>query len=274
METKNILTAEFLDILFDGKNKSYGAYELRKNYDRRIGYAITGTFVLCLLFVGSSLLANARKKSTAMELATTVELQNFKKEEIKQELPKPEEKKPLPKLETINDTPPLIVEDDKVKPEDELKPVEDMLNTHLDNFRQEGDKGEDMIAPPVEKATGVAEAPVKKNDIDEIFIDVQQQAVFPGGQAAWNKFLQRNLNQDIPVENGAPPARYTVTVSFIVDKNGFVSDVRAENDPGYGIAAEAVRVIQKGPKWNPAVQNGRNVMYRQKQNITFQVMEQ
>jgi protein TonB len=57
----------------------------------------------------------------------------------------------------------------------------------------------------------------------------------------------------------------------MVDANGNVSDVRADNDPGYGTAEEAVRVIKKGPKWMPAIQNGKNVNYRQKQNITFQV---
>ena len=66
----------------------------------------------------------------------------------------------------------------------------------------------------------------------------------------------------------------TVTVSFLVDKNGNISQVQALNDPGYGCAQEAVRVIQKGPKWTPAIQNGRNVIYRQKQSITFQVSEQ
>ena len=74
-------------------------------------------------------------------------------------------------------------------------------------------------------------------------------------------------------DNGAPPGNYTVVVSFLVDKEGNISEVKAENDPGYGTADEAVRVIQRGPKWKPAVQNGRNVIYRQRQSITFQVAE-
>jgi protein TonB len=58
-------------------------------------------------------------------------------------------------------------------------------------------------------------------------------------------------------------------VSFIVDKSGVISDVKAENDPGYGTVAEAIKVIRKGPNWMPAEQNGNKVIYRQKQNITF-----
>lgn len=103
---------------------------------------------------------------------------------------------------------------------------------------------------------------------------MQIEAQFLGGIAAWRKYLERNLNQDIAAQNGAPPADYSVVVSFIVDREGNISDVRAENDPGYGTRAEAIRVIQKSPRWTPAVQNGRHVIYRQKQKITFRVEEQ
>jgi protein TonB len=127
-----------------------------------------------------------------------------------------------------------------------------------------------MVAPPVEKSTGVAEAP-KHPDIDEIVVNVQIQAQFPGGLEGWKRYLERNLNKDLPSENGAPPADYTVIVSFIVDRSGNISDVKAENDPGYGTKQEAIKVILKSPKWTPAIQNGREVVYRQKQNITFRV---
>jgi hypothetical protein len=105
-------------------------------------------------------------------------------------------------------------------------------------------------------------------DYDREFTSVQVEARFPGD---WNKFLERNLNIQAPAENGAPAGRYVVTVSFLVSKDGSISEVQALNDPGYGCADEAIRVIKKGPKWTPAVQNGRNVTYRQKQNIEFSV---
>lgn len=274
METKNILTADLLDILFDGKNKQYGAYELRKTYDRRMVLAAGTTFFLSLLFVVSSLLAGGRKKTTQQELVTTIELQNVKQDEPKPELPKPQEKPKPPLVEMARVTPPRIVEDDQVTEQDEVKPVDDLQNVRIGNIDQEGVKGDDIVAPPAEKNTGVVDAPKMEDDIDKPFIVVQIQAQFPGGTKEWIRYLERNLNQDIASENGAPPADYTVTVSFIVDAKGHISDVRAENDPGYGIKNEAIRVIQKGPNWIPAVQNGHNVMYRQKQNITFRVSEQ
>jgi len=145
-------------------------------------------------------------------------------------------------------------------------------NTSAEEVRKAKDEG--IVAPPVETGTGKVEAPKQEEDYDKVFTVVQIPAEFPGGLPAWTKYLERNLNRDLPVNNGAPPGKYTVVVSFIVDKNGGISEVQAENDPGYGTKEEAVRVIKKGPSWKPAVQNGRNVIYRHKQSITFQVSEE
>ncbi|GAC1536886.1 MAG: hypothetical protein NVS3B15_17250 [Sediminibacterium sp.] len=165
------------------------------------------------------------------------------------------------------------MKDEEVKPDEEIKQVEKLEDTKIGTINQEGTKDEGIVAPPVEKGTGVVEAPKQEEDYDKVFTVVQIPAEFPGGLPAWQKYLERNLNRDLPVENGAPPGKYTVTVSFIVDKSGNISEVQAENDPGYGTKEEAIRVIRKGPAWKPAVQNGRNVIYRHKQGITFLVSE-
>ncbi len=108
---------------------------------------------------------------------------------------------------------------------------------------------------------------------------VDKEASFPGGVQAWKTYLMRNLRADVPTSNGAPAGKngklknYTVVVSFIIDKNGNLSDIRAENSPGYGTAEEAVRVIGGSGKWIPAEQNGKKVAYRQRQQITFQITE-
>lgn len=274
MEKLQILSADLLDILFEGRNKSYGAYELRKTYDRRILYALSGTVLVSLLFVVGSLLANAKKPSSSVELVTTVELENFKQEEPKPELPKPIPKEEPPKVEMAKVTPPKIVADDQVKEDDEVKPVDDLENTRIGTINQEGAKEDGVIAPPVEKTGIGVEAPKMDDDIDKEFTTVQIEAQFPGGIEGWRRFLERNLNKDIASENGAPAADYSVIISFIVNKDGIISDVRAENDPGYGTKAEAIRVIQKSTRWTPAIQNGRNVIYRQKQKITFRVSDE
>jgi protein TonB len=270
METSKILSADLLDILFENRNKDYGAYHIRKTYDKRIALALAGTFVLCLLFAVSSILANSKKKVLGVELVADIELKDIRQDEIKPEIPKPiinEE----PKIETAKVNIPKIVPDEQVTDDDIVKPVNELENAKIGNANITGDKFDDVVMPPVEKITGNFEAPKVTKDVDERFNVVQIQAQFPGGIEGWRKYLERNLNKDLPSENGAPEGSYTVIVSFLVDKAGTISDVKAENDPGYGTKAEAIKVIQKGPHWIPAIQNGHEVIYRQKQNITFKV---
>ncbi len=276
MDINKILSADILDILFDGRNKEYGAYDLRKTYNRRIRNALLGTFLICALLLIASIIANSTGKTKTELVVQDVSLENLKQEEKKPEPPPPPPppKQEPPKVEITKFTPPKIVKDEEVKPDEVIKEVEKLEDTKIGTINQEGAKDEGIVAPPVEKGTGVVAAPKVEEDYDKVFTVVQIAAEFPGGLPAWTKYLERNLNRDLPVENGAPPGKYTVTVSFIVSKTGDISDVSAENDPGYGTKAEAVRVITKGPKWKPAVQNGRNVIYRHKQSITFVVSEE
>ena len=102
-------------------------------------------------------------------------------------------------------------------------------------------------------------------------IIVQKLAEFPGGQNGWISYLERTLDRDLPVRRGAPVGTYSVIVSFLVDEQGNITNVKAENNPGYGTMEEAVRVLKNGPKWVPATQNGKNVIYRQRQTIVFMI---
>lgn len=99
----------------------------------------------------------------------------------------------------------------------------------------------------------------------------EKQAEFPGGQKGWVSYLKNNLDRDLPVRQGAPVGKYTVVVSFVVDKEGNITNVKAENNPGYGTMEEAVRILKNGPKWVPATQNGKNVIYRHRQAIVFMI---
>lgn len=115
---------------------------------------------------------------------------------------------------------------------------------------------------------------IPQEHYDKVFTVTQVPAEFPGGKEGWLKFLEKNLNRDLPVENGAPPGKYTVKLSLIVDKEGNVNNVKAENNPGYGTAAEAVRVIATGPKWIPAKLNGKNVVYRLLTTVTYLISDE
>jgi len=274
MEANKIMSSDILDILFEGRNKEYGAYELRKTYNRRMIRSLLVMLGICLLiFVVSVVAKTIRERAPKQVVVQDVQLEDIKEPEKKAEPPPPPPPKvEPPKVEVTKFTPPKIVKDEEVKPEEKPPEQEKLEDTKIGTFNQEGEKS-DVVAPPVEeKGTGQVEAPkVQEADYDKEFTSVQVEAKFPGD---WNKYLERNLNAQTPADNGAAPGRYTVTVSFLVSKDGTISEVQALNDPGYGCGTEAVRVIKKGPKWQPAIQNGRNVIYRQKQNITFEVTEQ
>jgi protein TonB len=108
---------------------------------------------------------------------------------------------------------------------------------------------------------------------DAVFTKVEVDAQFPGGIAAWSAYLIQNLNADIPVKNGAPLGRYRVIIRFIVSKDGSISEIQPETNYGYGMEEEAIKQIKNGPKWTPAMQNGRPVNAYKRQPITFVVQK-
>jgi len=149
-----------------------------------------------------------------------------------------------------------------------------MLNNAASMRRAEEKYGELPIpAPPPPPVLGHP-TQVNKESYDKVFTKTEVPASFPGGKEAWQKYLERNLNRDLPIINGAPPGKYTVIVSFIVAPDGGISNVKADNDPGYQTAPEAVRMIVKGPKWVPAKQNGKAVKSKVKQSITYVISEE
>lgn len=102
-----------------------------------------------------------------------------------------------------------------------------------------------------------------------IFTKVDKPAEFPGGTKGWSEYLQKNLVY--PNKAIKKNIQGVVRVQFLVDKAGNISEVQALNNPGGGLAEESVRIIANGPKWRPAEQNGRKVIYRHIQAITFKL---
>jgi protein TonB len=274
MDPNKIMNADFLDILFEGRNKEYGAYELRKTYNRRIMIAIGVMAAVCVLAFLSTM-ANDNDTDKNKIIVTDVQLEDIKKEPEKkiEPPPPPPPKVEPPKVEITKFTPPKIVKDEEVK--EPPPPQEKLEETKIGTINQEGKKDEGFVAPPVEeKGTGVVEAPKKvEEDYDKVFTKVEKEAKFPGGLEAWKRYLERNLNANVAAEDGATTGNYTVKVQFIVDKEGNISNVQAIEVPKAcpSCGPEAVKIIKKGPKWEPAVQNGRNVIYQAIQFVTFQV---
>ena len=273
MEANKILSADILDIIFDGKNKDYGAYELRKTYNRRITRAliITGSVAL-LALLGSVLSSTLSDKGDGKVKMNEMTIQDIKQEEKKEPPPPPPPPPPKqepPKVEMKQFTPPVIKKDEEV--EKPPPPQEELKEAKIDVVNVEGVKDQGIVAP-VEIDQGKQIVEVKKEeDENKIFDKVEIEASFPGGDSKWRQYLERNANGQVATDNGAPEGTYTTLVQFVVDKEGNISDVRALTNHGYGMEEEAIRVIKKGPKWTPAVQNGRQVKAYRKQPITFRV---
>ena len=277
MERNKILTADFLDILFEGRNKEYGAYQLRKTYNKRITIALVTMLSICLLLILGTLFGKGNDGEKNQILVNDVQLEDIKQEEKKVE-PPPPPPPPAPeppKIEITKFTPPKIVKDELVKPEDEIKEVEKLEDTKIGTINVEGKKDEGFVMPVEVKGTGVVEIKKVEEDYDKVFTKVEKEAKFPGGLEAWRKYLERNLNANVAADDGAPTGNYTVRVQFIVDKEGNISNVEAVEKPKAcpSCGPEAIKVIKRGPKWEPAIQNGRVVTYVQNQSIIFQVQD-
>ncbi len=297
MEAKQIVQSDFLDLLFDGRNKKYGAYALRRNYSKRMLTAIIATILFTLLAV-FSLQPSAASEETKMVAVREVVL--AKVEEIKPATPPPvppvkqeapaskkQLKKPAmvkpkvtePKLKRTKFTPPVIKKDKDVK-QSEMPPVRAVAT--VDVVTTDGVAREELAAnmPAVKEikgvdgGTGIIQKPVsKKVDENKIFEKVEIEATV--NVSKWRRHLERNLIRYIEdaAYEGMAPGKYTVNVRFLVEKDGRISRVTALNNPGYGLARGAEQVVKTGPKWRPGEQNGRKVRSYHTQPITFMIMD-
>jgi periplasmic protein TonB len=275
MEANKILQADILDLVFEGRNKDYGAYELRKKYNKRITLALGITAAIAALIFGASFLSSALSpKDSDNKTVRDVVIAQVNQEPDKPPPPPPPPPKapPPPKVEMAKFTPPVIKKDEEVKQE-EIPPVKEMEDKKIDVINQEGVKDEGIITPPVvDEGKGVVEAP-KVEDENKVFEKVEIEASVDIKQ--WRRHLESQLQRYIEdaASQGMNPGQYTVQVRFLVEKDGSITDVRALNDPGYGLGKGAEEVVRRGPKWAPGEQNGRKVRSYHTQPITFVVSE-
>ncbi len=266
MEPNKILSASILDLVFDDRNKEYGAYELRKTYSQRIKKALLITAIIAVFAFGGAIMANSIKPDKKPDLdIKTVVIQALPDEEVVP-IPPPEEKRPEPEpvqTEKFIDAFKIVAEDvDPPPTQDDLK------NSIIDVFDQKGKDAENIIMPPgdMDKGKGIIEPPKNINDGPVTIVEID--AKFTGN---WEKFLLQNLDPSVPVDKGASVGTYRVIIQFVVDLEGNVSDIKPLTSFGYGMEEEAIRVLKRAKKWEPAVQNGYKVKAYRKQPVTFVV---
>lgn len=267
METNKILSADVLDILFEGRNKEYGAYMLRKGYNGRLGRALlvmAGVVIVlfCFGFVG-----RRAPHRQVLVIDDTITLAGAA-DPVVPPPPPPPPPRPQPPVATKIFITPRIVPDDKA----DAPPPEnaDLENVKIGTVNTPGAADVGEVAPPAPVGAGsnVVEAPKKEGE--DRFIPIEKEAEYPGGVPAWVRYLEKNLR--LPETALSEVGKTRVEVRFIVDKDGNVSDVEAISGPEQnGMREEAVRVIKRSGKWVPALQNGRYVRTVKVQPVIFEI---
>ncbi len=269
---QEILTASLNDIIFQNRNKDYGAYAIRSTYDKSMKIALGSMLLICLMATVSMFWnTNARPIETIAFVPDELTLENFEPPIPIPPIPEPPAQPQLPEpVRSVIFTAPVITSD-PIDPSEMMPPNAELDGAKIGLIHTDGDDYTGIVAPPVErKGTGLEIRPVTSNEdilTDGVVVYVNIEASFPGGAMAWKRYLEKNLRY--PEQAIDAGISKVVTVQFVVDKEGNISEVKAINDPGFGLGEEAVRIIKRGPKWRPAEQNGRKVKYRQTQKITF-----
>jgi periplasmic protein TonB len=256
MDINKILKSDYLDILFDGRNKKYGGYELRKNYPKRVTKALMVLVGVGVFTAGYGIVSNIKPKETKKPVAIMQEVTLAEPPPIdpkKPPPPPPPSEPPPPVKPTVKFTPPVIKKDEEVK-EDEKPPEQTELKEAAAGIKTEvGDvNGIDPgIVDNPGTGTGVVEAPPPP----EIFKYVEQMPEAPYDVQA---HLAKNIKYPPAAQENNISGR--ITVQFVVSEDGSIGDVKVVGRKlGGGLEEEAMRVVRSMPKWRPGKQNGRAV---------------
>lgn len=266
----DLTSKEWRDIVFANKNKEFGAYELRSKSDRRhnmaVVYTLIGLVVVVFLIFGYSKYSDyqaekaaleAKEKAEKMSQAILEQVEETPEEEDieEQKFEQPEVVVPEEVLATVQVTQIAIVDADKVKNE-----VMDMETQKEDNtargvVNQEGSDDADKFKAVQEQVVVKEPEPVEEKPKEEtIFVAVEQPAEFPGGTAAMMKWLSNNLRYPEAAQQNDIQGR--VTVNFVVEKDGSISQVKIAKGVDKDLDREAIRVVKKMPRWQPGKNNG------------------
>lgn len=270
MSKLDLISYEWTDLVFEGRNQAYGAYKLRKGTTKRniisiVIVALAAVLLYLLLQIQSMVEANRQVENTqAVELSALQQKKKEAKVEKKEETPEPQ--KIVERVKSsVKFTAPVIKKDEEVREEDEIK-LEEVAESKeaIGAFTVEGN---DEVGGEVLKAKEEIAAPEPpKEEESKVFDVVEQMPSFPGGQQALMQWLSSNLQYPvIAAENGV---QGRVIVRFVVERDGSVSNVQVVRSVDPSLDKEAVRVVSNMPNWIPGKQNGEAVRV----NYTVPVM--
>ena len=272
---------KWVEMVFAGKNKEYGAYQLRKGTSGRNIKALL-ILVIAAALVGGFLAwkvieqKQAEEQQAYMEAMQLAELQKqAKNEETKKEPAKPklEPKKERPVArETQKFTAPVIKKDELVKEENQVKQM-DKLDEKVAVGTENKEGTKDRLAEAVRSDIAVAAPPPppapKPEVSNKVFDVVEEMPHFPGGAAALQAFLSSNTKYPVVAQENGVQGR--VIVSFVVERDGSITDVRVVRSVDPSLDREASRVVRSMPRWSPGKQNGSAVRVKYTVPVVFRL---
>lgn len=273
MDINKILNADYLDILFEGRNKQYGGYELRKKYKRRAAVAgLISVLAIGGLF-GATLIKPKEAAVADLPVVKDVKLADPPPVDPAKPPPPPPVQPPPPVKPTVKFTPPVIKKNEEVKAEEKPEPPKPEENKVVGPKTMAGSGDPDAIDPGLAPSgTGTGKPVEAAPPPDKIFTSVEQVPEFPGGQAALMKYLSSNIRYPAAAREDNISGR--AILQFVVDKDGSITNIVIQRDvTGSGFGKEAVRVVEGMPKWKPGKQNGQAVKVYYTLPVTFKLQE-
>ena len=275
----DLISNEWSDMMFENRNKEYGAYVLRRQTGRRNVISMIAVLLLFAAVMIFMIAKNAyeayQKEHAVMDQVTELSaLTQQKKKEAKverKEIPvKQEQQQVVEKVKSsVKFTAPVIKKDDEVKPEDELKSQDEIMNSKVAigalNVVGNDESGEVLKAKEV-----IATEPVKpKEEENKVFDVVEQMPSYPGGMSALMQYLSSNIKYPVIAEENGIQGR--VICTFVVERDGSITDVKIAKSVDPSLDKEAMRVVSSMPKWIPGKQNGSAVRVKYTLPVTFRL---
>lgn len=276
MSKIDLISSDWVDLVFEGRNKAYGAYRLRKSTTKRNILAMVAVVLLLIVaFIILTVKNFVDEQRAKVAMTQVAELTNYdqpkKKAEVKQKKVEVEPERVVERVKSsIKFTAPVIKNDEEVKPDEELKTQDELMSTKtaIGTFDVKGNddangeilKAKEVIAEP---------EPPKHEEENKVFDIVEQQPMFPGGPAALMKYLSEHTKYPVVAQENGVQGR--VTVQFVVEKDGSISDVHVLRGVDPSLDKEAVRVVKSLPRWTPGKQNGITVRVNYRVPVLFRL---
>ncbi len=258
MKPINVIQPSLDDMIFEHRNKAYGAYELRTSYTKTINRAfVIGVSIFLLMLLANFIFA--QKSANSVELTgTVIDLQKIPDEELPV-IEKPKEVEPPKEVEQVKTIAYLVPEVVEETENETPPPTQEAIETAvISDKTQEGKESESISeAPPAEEVTKGIKDIVEIEESNEPFLTVEMKPSFVGGDKEMYKFLSQNLKYPSAAQRANIQGK--VFLKFIVEKDGSITGVETMKGIGFGCDEEAARVVKLMPKWIAGKQNGRNV---------------